>query len=249
MDWEGLNTTWIDKRVIQLETSNICNLACPGCARLKYKITDKNLFSDLNFTPYSKEVLPVNDFKYFLTNTKYISSLFYNLSVSDPIYSPNMFEELDLINSLQIRPKLIFSTNGSGKSVTWWKTFSKKLQKGDVVGLAIDGLEDTNHIYRKNSNWQSIIDAIKVLRDNKNVVLNWRYIVFEHNYHQIREAYIFSKKIGFRNFNLFRYGDRTPDDMKLKSITWDEAVDIFKKAISDCNKYGCENKIGDEGEW
>ena len=135
-----------------------------------------------------------------------------------------MNQELEIINLLDPRPMLQFSTNGSHRSVNWWNTFKELLRRDDRIEFAIDGLEDTNHIYRVNSNWQSIINGVITLRNRADIYLIWRYIVFEHNYHQIQEAYELSKELGFDQFKLIRYANRTPNDMKLKSITWDDAV-------------------------
>ena len=52
------------------------------------------------------------------------------------------------------------------------------------VDFNIDGLQDTNHVYRKNTNFEKIIDnASAYIRMGG--IAEWNYIVFKHNQHQI----------------------------------------------------------------
>jgi MoaA/NifB/PqqE/SkfB family radical SAM enzyme len=101
---------------------------------------------------------------------------------------------------------LTICTNGSSKPSKWWAELNEVLTKGDKITFAIDGLEDTNHLYRKNAKWPSIMEAVKVL-SKRQFLLEWKFIVFKHNQHQINEAKVFSDKLGFDNFRL-EHSDR-----------------------------------------
>jgi hypothetical protein len=71
-------------------------------------------------------------------------------------------------------------------------------------------LEDTNHLYRENAKWDSIVDAIDVVT-KFTINTTWKYIVFKHNQHQIEEAKILGKKLGIKNFQLEK-SDRWLDE-------------------------------------
>ena len=83
---------------------------------------------------------------------------------------------------------------------------SKILDENDTLIFSIDGLKDTNHLYRKNAKWKSIMDAIKCVSTGS-CKLIWKFIVFKHNQHQIKDAEALSKKIGFDHFRL-EHSDR-----------------------------------------
>ena len=90
----------------------------------------------------------------------------------------------------------------------------------DRIEFAIDGLEDTNHIYRVNSKWNSIVNGIKTLRENWQGEMMWRYVIFEHNYHQVLKAEKFAEELGFDKFRPVIGDTRTPTNMILRSKTW-----------------------------
>lgn len=77
------------------------------------------------------------------------------------------------------------------------------LTKDDHITFAIDGLEDTNHLYRKNAKWNSIMTAIDTLKDRL-FKMTWQFIPFKHNQHQIFEAGNLSKTLGFDEFKLLQ---------------------------------------------
>jgi|TARA_B110000438_G_C15797776_1_gene643638 MoaA/NifB/PqqE/SkfB family radical SAM enzyme len=228
MSYEGLNTNfaYIDdygpwRRRINLEASTRCNLLCPGCNRTQQQ--------DL-FTPSD---LSIEDFKLLVRPENNLHALTYNMALGDPIYSGTLFEQLKHINTLENRPVLFFSTNGSGRSNSWWEQFANYLNPtnpmnenfpGDTIEFAVDGLKDTNHIYRINSKWDSIINGMKTLREKYTGKLAWRYLVFEHNYHQVAEAQKLATDIGLDEFHCILGDDRTPKEMILSSKTWEQVL-------------------------
>ena len=50
----------------------------------------------------------------------------------------------------------------------------------------------------------------------------WRYVIFEHNVHQVVEAKKFAKQLGFSSFRPVVGDSRTPLHLRLKSKTWEE---------------------------
>jgi sulfatase maturation enzyme AslB (radical SAM superfamily) len=55
------------------------------------------------------------------------------------------------------------------------------------ITFSIDGLEDTNKIYRINSEWESIMNGFNTIK-KYGIKTVWKFIVFRHNQHQIEEA-------------------------------------------------------------
>jgi MoaA/NifB/PqqE/SkfB family radical SAM enzyme len=69
----------------------------------------------------------------------------------------------------------------------------------DYVVFSIDGLEDTNHLYRRNVRWSKVIDNAKAFIDAGGNA-HWDMLVFEHNKHQVDEAHQLAKDMGFNWF-------------------------------------------------
>jgi len=228
-NYSGLNPTLYSTKRIIFESGTRCNLQCPGCARtiakqrgIKFPIMD---FSMENFKHLFR---PENDLK----------EVYYSLALSDPIYCGNLFPMMDHLNNLDNRPKVSISTNGSGRKPDWWKKFAQVLHSKDQIEFAVDGLKDTNHIYRINAKFDTIMDGMKTLVDelsssNKKTLVIWRYIVFEHNHHQVIEAYRKAIQNGCSRFKLILGDNRTPEQMQLKSRNFE---DIERELDDEINK-------------
>ena len=171
-----------------IEPTSKCILECPLCDRTWfYEKFKKRLTHEINIEHL------VNFFKGQPTN---ISMCGNN---GDPIYHSKFHELCSKLKD--IKSKLSITTNGSGKSKAWWEKLCSILSSQDSITFSIDGLEDTNHIYRKNAKWNSVIDAIKTV-SKYNVQTTWKFIVFKHNQHQINQAENLSKSLGVKKFRL-----------------------------------------------
>lgn len=217
--YHGLNATLnSDDRRINIDSSTRCNLLCPGCHRTR-TVNDQNRTWDITD-------MPMEFFQSLVRPENRISTLVYNLTLSDPIYSGVLIQQLEYVQHLAHRPKIVLSTNGSGRTVAWWQKLATLLGPDDVVEFCIDGLQDTNHIYRVNAKWDSIITGIKTLRSASDCKIGWRYIVFEHNYHQVDQARQPAKDLNLGRFHVILGDGRTPDEMKLTSKNFDDISQV-----------------------
>ena len=91
---------------------------------------------------------------------------------------------------------LSLNTNGGTRATDFWK----ELAKLDVeVTFSIDGLEDTNHLYRRNVKWDKLMNNVEAFLSAGGEA-NWDFLIFKHNEHQIEQAEALSKKLGFIDF-------------------------------------------------
>lgn len=175
-----------------IEPTSKCTLECPLCDRTWfYKTFKKRNLHEININHITDFVGP-------------------NASVTmcgnngDPIYHSQF---IDLCMKLKDNNCTIsITTNGSAKPKKWWRALNSVLDHNDKITFSIDGLEDTNHIYRKNTKWKSIIDAVQTLEKRK-CNMEWKFIVFKHNQHQIQKAKNLSVDLGFDHFRL-EHSDR-----------------------------------------
>ena len=175
-----------------IEPTSKCTLECPLCDRTWfYETFKKRNLHEINIEHLVNFVGP---------NAK-VSLCGNN---GDPIYHSdfhNLCQKLKDNNC-----KIHITTNGSAKTKKWWRQLNEILDDDDQIQFSIDGLEDTNHLYRKNAKWKSIMNAIEVLKDRKFKMV-WKFIVFKHNQHQIKEANELCAKLGFDQFRL-EHSDR-----------------------------------------
>ena len=212
--YQGLNATLQGKRRLNIDSSSRCNLLCPGCYRTKTVSAEDR--------PWQIMDMPMEYFHALVRPENRIDVLTYNLTLSDPIYSGVILDQLEYVSKQDNPPRIIMSTNGSGRNETWWRKLAELLKPNDVVEFAIDGLEDTNHIYRVNAKWDSIMNGIGWLKKYSKCKVGWRYVVFEHNYHQVKEAKKLAKLLQLDAFHVILGDSRTPEHMRLKSINFDD---------------------------
>ena len=185
---------------LHIEPTSKCTLECPLCDRTWFfKTFKKRLLHEID----------IDRLVDFVSNDTEIDMCGNN---GDPIYHSKFIE---LCKALKEKNCTIqITTNGSAKTVSWWQELCGVLDKKDQITFSIDGLQDTNHLYRKNCKWSSVMNAVKTVSQNK-IKMIWKFIIFKHNQHQINEAKKLSVNLGFANFRLE------------KSDRWLDAIDFM----------------------
>jgi MoaA/NifB/PqqE/SkfB family radical SAM enzyme len=117
-------------------------------------------------------------------------------NLGDPIMAKDTLKIYQYIRSINSSMILQMNTNGSARSKEWWEELAKYNVK---VIFGIDGLEDTHHLYRINTNWGQILKNAKIFIDAGGEAV-WDMIVFKHNEHQINSCKELSLKLGFKHF-------------------------------------------------
>ena len=161
---------------LHIEVTSRCTLACPACPRTTWK--------EITKIPMPKQDLNLSDFIQFMDCKGGHNINHFDIcgDYGDCIYYPHLF---DLIKEFQ--PKQFkLHTNGSHQPAKFWEQLCEILTSNDEIVFAIDGLEDTNHLYRKNSNWQSIMNAVDIVSQS-DVKMSWQTIIFKFNETQLTE--------------------------------------------------------------
>lgn len=181
-------------RSLHLELTTACNAQCPSCPRNVAGFTHNDGYPECDLTLDQCKTILTPDFLKQIRNV-YISGNF-----GDFIMNPQSIEILTYLRSEinQQHGYIIIGTNGGARSSAFWK---KVANLSNEVVFCIDGLEDTHSIYRRNTLFNTVLqNANTVIQSGGKAT--WKFIVFEHNKHQIEEAQARSKELGFSNFLL-----------------------------------------------
>lgn len=170
-----------------IDLTNQCNGKCSFCARASYpELTNKT--KEIDFGVFKK----VFNKKYLKT----IHNLLIGAVVGDPIFYSKFYEVIDYISDVNDEVELFISTNGSMRSRSWWKELGKRMafNKKNVIRFSIDGLEDTNSIYR-GTDYNRVVKNLEAYI-NSGGRADWQVVVFRHNEHQLQEIKTIAKNIG-----------------------------------------------------
>lgn len=185
---------------LHIELTNACNAACPMCTR--FHINSPLIRPDLEI-----DQITIDKFKkYFPPEViKKLEIVLFCGVHGDPGMARDLYEICEYIAETNPTTAVRMNTNGGMRKPEFWTKlgalFSK--QRKDhwrwSITFSIDGLEDTNHVYRRNVKWDSVMANCKAFIDAGGFA-DWDYLIFKHNEHQIDEAIALSKSIGFQNF-------------------------------------------------
>lgn len=201
-----------------LELTRRCPLACPACIRtIEFDSKVINPKQDINIENlknfFQPQVLP--DIKYICMQG----------NLGDPIYHPQFHDISEYFFAAQ---DLAVVTNGMHNELFWARVL-ETWPSSSRITLSIDGLEKTNHVYRVNSKWNQIESLFELISKQKHKCkIEWKYIVFEHNYHEVEQAEKIAKDIGIDIFRIqkTRKLDPSLDIKEYINTDWFKNTDI-----------------------
>lgn len=177
---------------INAELSNYCNSACPMCPRFDFNL---NLIKDITNNAHTTLKIIIDKI-----GPDVLSKInhFYSCGVlGDGAMNPECYEIYEYVKSCGAKATALY-TNGGLRNTEFWKSLATTQTQ---VIFAIDGLEDTNHLYRRNVKWTKLIENVEAFI-NAGGHATWDYLKFKHNQNQIEQAELLSKKLGFKKFRL-----------------------------------------------
>jgi sulfatase maturation enzyme AslB (radical SAM superfamily) len=139
---------------------------------------------------------------------------------------------------------------------------------GVSIGFALDGLADTHHLYRQDTDWHKVIENAQAFIAAGGHAI-WRFVPFDHNRHQEQACKDLAKSLGFRRFeNIYDGRDRGPvyqrngefshwlgpaetnvpsiKDMLHSHVTWFRVETINAPKDTPEIKYNCQHKRAQE---
>lgn len=185
-----------DIKGLHIEPTQGCNAACPQC--------DRNIDGGKD-NPYLRNAMLSSADFYEMFPARFVKQLDYMYmcgNYGDPCISNYAVEGFRSFRNTNPKMWLGMNTNGGAKPEYWWEDLA---DAGVVVTFSIDGLEDTNHLYRQKVKWQNVMTNAQAFIDRGGRA-RWEFIVFKHNEHQIEEAELRAKNMGFEQFRTKKTG-------------------------------------------
>jgi hypothetical protein len=181
-----------DIKVLHIEATDVCQAACPLCKR----VTDPDFNADDHCHLSVEQLCAAIDHQ-ILQN---LDKMFACGNYGDPaagLYTLDLYRYLRSINP---DITLGMNTNGGLRNQNWWTELAGILnQSHDYVVFSIDGLADTNHIYRRGVVWGKVIENAQAFISAGGSA-HWDMLVYQHNQHQVDQAQQLAKDMGFTWF-------------------------------------------------
>ncbi len=219
-----------------IELTNHCNAACPMCGR--HTVDGKaphimRVRPDVNTSSLSiGDIKKIFDDRFFNTYNFVAINMCGNRG--DPAASKDLFEICEYLFSKAPQLQIKIATNGGLKTPQYWgrlgAMFAKYGNKSKVT-FGVDGLADTNHIYRQNVDFNRVMKNAQGFIDNGGAAF-WQFLVFKHNEHQIEEAKELANKMGFKDL-FFIHTPRfahTQGKDGTKTFTWQDKTYTLETA-------------------
>jgi len=183
-------------RTVHLEITTSCNLRCPQCPRnLQGGRVNPNLPITQLLIDDIRRIFPV-------TFVGQLNFMYMCGTYGDALVARDTLETFRYFRSANPRMTLRLHTNGSARSHSWWAELAGVI---DACIFGIDGLADTNHLYRRGSVWDRVIgNATAFIHAGGRA--EWVFLAFRHNEHQIEDARRLSNELGFSKFTVKRTG-------------------------------------------
>jgi MoaA/NifB/PqqE/SkfB family radical SAM enzyme len=184
---------------VHLEVTQNCQASCPMC--------DRNCNGEGVNPHINLDELTLEDCKKIFL-PKFIAqldSMYMCGNLGDPIVAADTLEIFKYFREHNSTMWLSMNTNAGARNETWWQDLARTFGRMGAVIFSVDGLSDTNHIYRQGVNWDAVSRSMKAFI-NAGGRARWDFLVFEHNQHQVQAAEAISKTYGFEKFTAKKTG-------------------------------------------
>jgi sulfatase maturation enzyme AslB (radical SAM superfamily) len=179
-------------KVLHLESTDVCQLACPLCARE----------TDTEFNKRAQHHLTIPQIETHFSNSviKKLDKVFMCGNYGDPAAGKHTLDIYRWFRSINPNIILGMNTNGALQTTFYWHELGRLFnQSQDYAVFSIDGLEDTNPVYRVNSNWSKLMSNVEAYISAGGSA-HWDMLVYQHNQHQVDACEKLARDMGFAWF-------------------------------------------------
>lgn len=179
---------------VHVELSSKCNASCPSCPR--------NVNGGYEIPSLQKDEISLAQFQniFPVEFVKQLDHFTFCGNYGDPGTAKSLPDVLQYIVTHNARASITVHTNGGMRTPSFWERVASVMNVPHrKVIWSIDGLADTNHIYRRGVKWEKLLSNLKsFIASGGNA--EWEYLIFGHNQHQLHEAESMSMELGCSAF-------------------------------------------------
>ena len=145
-----------DIRVIHLEVTQRCQAACPMC--------DRNMNGGADNPHITNAELSLEDCKRIFKPEfiKQLDTMYMCGNLGDPIVATDTLEIFEYFRQNNPTIHLSMNTNAGAQKEDWWIKLAEVFGKHGHVIFSVDGLRDTNHIYRQGVVWDNVERSMRI---------------------------------------------------------------------------------------
>mgnify|MGYP007071585361 CR=1 FL=1 len=198
-----------DIKIIHLENTQNCQASCPMC--------DRNQNGGALNPHIDLSELSIDDVKAIFEPSfiSQLTTMYMCGNYGDPIVARDTLKIFEYFREHNPKMWLSMNTNAGARDQEWWGELAKVLGRNGTVIFSVDGLEDTNHIYRQGVSWAAVERSMRSFISAGGRA-RWDFLIFEHNQHQVEQAEQFAKSLGFEKFVAKKTGRFVTTDTKPK---------------------------------
>lgn len=231
---------------LQFDVTSHCNARCGACVRNQQGGETEPELALKHFDMDLWKRLCTKD-----TKGWYIGQLALNGNWGDPMMHPDLVEMVKIWVDNHPETFIDIHTNGSMRNEKFWADLAKELRQyhSHQVNFAVDGLKDTHHLYRRKTDFDKIIENIKIFNEaggSSRIITT----VFEHNKHQITELRHLAETLKCEAYVIRRsHADEMKIEDKDESYTIKSSKDIKENEYKFESFYSKASDMINASQW
>lgn len=190
-----------DIKTLHLEITQRCQAACPMCDRNENGgAVNQHIRNDL------KELDLVDCMEMFPPDfISQLNVMYMCGNLGDPISARDTLEVMKYFRECNSEMWLSMNTNAGARDPEWWAELARTIGKNGTVIFSVDGLENTNHLYRQGVVWGNVERNMKAFIAAGGRA-RWDYLIFEHSECDVERAEQLAAEWGCEKFTKKKSG-------------------------------------------
>ena len=149
---------------LNIELSTACNAACPQCSRYLDDDPELGIVENPNLP---QNTLTLDVLKTLIDHEwlKQAEHVKFEGTHGEPTMAKDCIDILRWFREVNPTVTYALHTNGSTRNKEWWRELAQFFQhnpkRRNAVTFSLDGIEDTNHIYRRRTVWKKLWKTLR----------------------------------------------------------------------------------------
>ena len=206
---------------VHIELTDKCQAQCPMCARNHHGGPTR---------PFIKNGdISIEDFKKWFPKSflRQLQNFYSCGNYGDPAFARDCLEIYSYVRDCNPDTRLALHTNGGMRNPEWWAKLADIIgtKNGSSVAFAVDGFKGKHELYRRNTNFDKVIENMKAYIDAGGHA-KVDSLVFAHNEDETEKLEEFLLDLGVREVN-FVSTTRFYEMDKFKVINQNSEIEYY----------------------